>query len=155
VVAQNEPMRFLTTIRQDGNNTGIEVPADIIEQLGAGKRPPVTVTVNGYTYRTTVAVMGGAYMISLSAAHRAASGLTGGQDVEVDVELDTQPRTVELPSDFASALAAEPKARATFDALSPSNKGWHVLQVNGAKTDDTRQRRIAKQVAALKEGRPR
>ena len=148
-------MRFRTTIVQDGNNTGIEVPPGIIEALGSGKRPPVKVTLNGYTYRSTVAVMGGAYMISLSAANRAAAGVEGGQELDVELELDTEPRTVELPAEFAAALDAEPKARETFDKLSPSNKGWHVLQVTEAKTDETRQRRIAKQVAALKEGRPR
>lgn len=148
-------MRFTTTIIQDGNTTGIEVPPEIIEALGAGKRPPVTVTLNGYTYRSTVAVMGGRHMISLSAANRAAAGVNGGEQHEIDLELDTAPRTVELPPDFAAALDAEPRARATFDKLSPSNQGWHVLQVSGAKTDETRQRRIAKQVEALKEGRPR
>ena len=148
-------MRFRTTIVQDGNNTGIAVPPGIVEALGSGKRPPVKVTLNGYTYRSTVAVMGGAYMISLSAANRAAAGVAGGQELDVDLELDTEPRTVELPAEFAAALDAEPKARETFDKLSPSNKGWHVLQVTEAKTDETRERRIAKQVAALKEGRPR
>lgn len=148
-------MKFHTTIRQDGNNTGIEVPPEIIEALGKGKRPPVRVTLNGYTYRSTVAAMGGAYMISLSAANRAAAGVEGGEEHDVDVELDTEPRTVDLPADFAAALDAEPKARETFDKLSPSNKGWHVSQVTDAKTDETRQRRIAKQVAALKDGKPR
>ncbi len=148
-------MRFRTTIVQDGNNTGIAVPPGIVEALGSGKRPPVTVTLNGYTYRSTVAVMGGAYMVSLSAANRAAAGVEGGQELDVDLELDTEPRTVDLPPEFAAALDAEPKARETFDKLSPSNKGWHVLQVTEAKTDETRERRIAKQVAALKEGRPR
>lgn len=148
-------MKFHTTIVQDGNNTGIEVPPEVIEALGSGRRPPVKVTLNGHTYRSTVAVMGGASVISLSAANRAAAGVQGGEEHDVDVELDTEPRTVELPSDFAAALDAEPKARETFDRLSPSNKGWHVSQVADAKTDETRQRRIAKQVAALKEGRPR
>lgn len=148
-------MRFQTTIRQDGNNTGIEVPPEVIEALGSGKRPPVTVTLNGYTYRSTVAVMGGDYMISLSAANRSAAGVAGGDDVEVELELDAAPREVELPAEFAAALDADPPARATFDRLSPSNKGWHVLQVTGAKTDETRQRRIAKQVEALRAGRPR
>jgi len=148
-------MRFHTTIFQDGNNTGIEVPPNIIEVLGQGKRPPVKVTLNGYSYRSTVAVMGGASLIPLSKANREAAGVAGGQALDVDLELDTEPRTVELPPDFAAALDAEPKARETFDKLSPSNKGWHVLQITDAKTDETRQRRIAKQVATLKEGRPR
>jgi len=97
--------------------------------------------------------MGGTQMISLSAEHRTASGLAG-DEVEVDLELDTARREVEIPPDLA-ALDAEPAARRTFDALSYSNRSWHVLQVTGAKTDETRQRRIAKSVEALKEGRPR
>ena len=148
-------MKFHTTIVQDGNNTGIEVPPEVIEALGKGKRPPVKVTLNGHTYRNTVAVMNGTYMISLSAANRAAAGVESGQEHEVEVELDTEPRTIELPPDFAAALDAEPMAREMFDRLSPSNKGWHVSQVTDARTDETRQRRIAKQVAALSEGKPR
>jgi antitoxin component of MazEF toxin-antitoxin module len=152
---QEAAVRFQTTIQQDGNNTGIEIPEEIVLGLGAGKRPPVVLTVNGYAYRNTVAVMGGAYMVGLSAAHREASGLAGGDAVEVDVELDTAPRTVEVPPDLAAALDADPAARATFEGLSNSNKGWHVSQVTGAKTDDTRQRRIARSVAALSAGRQR
>jgi hypothetical protein len=149
-------MRFRTTILQTGKSTtGIRVPDEVVEALGSGRRPAVKVTVNGYTYRSTVAPMGGAYMISLSAEHRAASGLAGGDEVEVDLELDTAPREVDVPPDLTAALDAEPAARRTFDALSYSNRSWHVLQVTGAKTDETRQRRIAKSVAALKEGRPR
>lgn len=148
-------MRFHTAVFQDGNNTGIEVPPDIVEALGKGKKPPVKVTLNGYTYRSTIAVVGGAYLIPLAKAHREAAGVAGGQALDIDLELDTEPRTVELPSDLAAALDAEPKTRETFDRLSNSNKGWHVLQVTGAKTDETRQRRIAKQVASLKEGNER
>lgn len=149
-------MRFHTTIlRSDGNATGIQIPDEVIEGLGAGKRPPIKVTVNGYTYRSTVAVMGGAYMVGLSSAHRLASGLAGGDEVDVDVELDTEPRSVDVPDDLAAALDAEPDARRTFDGLSNSNKGWHVLQVTGAKTEETRQRRIAKSVETLKAGKPR
>ena len=117
--------------------TGIQVPEEVVEALGAGRRPAVKVTVNGYTYRSTVAVMGGAYMISLSAEHRAA----GGEEVDVDLDLDTAPREVSVPADFAAALDAEPAARRTFDGLSYSNRSWHVLQVEGAKTEQTRQRR--------------
>lgn len=149
-------MRIRTTIVQGtGNTTGIEVPAEVVEALGAGKRPPVTVTLNGYTYRSSIASMGGKFMISLSADNRAKAGVSGGDELDVDIELDTAPREVEVPQDFASALDAEPAARATFDKLSYSNKSWHVLQVEGAKTDETRQRRIAKSVATLKEGKPR
>ena len=149
-------MRFRTTIQQTGKNTtGIPVPDDVVATLGSGKRPAVTVTVNGYSYRSTVASMGGRSMVSLSAEHRAGAGVAGGDEVEVDMELDTAPREVTVPDDLAAALDAEPAARATFDGLSYSNKSWHVLQVTGAKTDETRQRRIAKSVETLRQGRPR
>lgn len=149
-------MRFRTTILQTGKTTaGIEVPPEVVEALGAGKRPPVRVTLNGYTYRNTVAVMGGTYMIGVSNEHRTASGLKGGDVVDVDLELDTAPREISVPADLGAALDAEPAARATFDRLSYSNKSWHVLQVEGARTDETRQRRIAKSIAALQEGRIR
>lgn len=149
-------MRFRTTVLQSGKNTtGIQVPDEIVDALGRGKRPPVTVTIHGFTYRNTVAVMDGVYMIGVSAAVRAGSGVKGGDVVDVDIELDTAPREVEVPADFAVALDAEPDARRTFDALSYSNKSWHTLQIAAAKTDETRQRRIAKSVDALRAGRPR
>jgi hypothetical protein len=149
-------MRFRTTIVQTGKNTtGIQVPDEVMEALGAGKRPAVTVTVNGYRYRNTVASMGGVAMVSLSAEHRAGAGVAGGDEVEVDLELDTAPREVEVPADLAAALDAEPGARSFFDGLSYSNRSWHVLQVTGAKTDETRRRRIAKSVDLLKQGRAR
>jgi hypothetical protein len=149
-------MRFRTTVLQGGKTaTGIEVPPEIVEGLGRGKRPAVTVTINGYTYRNTVAVMGGAYMIGISAENRAGARVKGGDEVDVDIELDTAPREVEVPADFGAALDAEPAARRTFDALSYSNKSWHTLQIAGAKTEETRQRRIAKSIEALREGRQR
>ena len=147
---------FRTTILGTGKTTaGIEVPEVAVEALGAGKRPPVVVTINGYAYRNTVAVMSGTYMIGVSNEHRAASGLAAGDEVDVELVLDTAPRTVELPADFEAALAAEPAARATFDKLSNSNKGSHVTLIEGAKTDETRRRRIEKSVATLREGKPR
>ena len=148
--------KFQTTIQQSGRTTtGIQVPDEIVEALGSGRRPPVTVTVNGYTYRSTVAVMGGRYMVSLSAEHRAGAGVAGGDEVDVEIALDTAPRTVTVPADLAAALDAEPAARRTFDGLSNSNRSWHVLQVTGAKTDQTRQRRIARSVDMLRQGRAR
>ena len=149
-------MRFRASLETEGKTaTGINVPADVVEALGAGKRPRVKVTINGHTYRSSVAVLGGRYMLGVSAENRAAAGVEGGQDVDVDLELDTAPREVTVPPDLASALAAEPAARATFDGLSYSNKSWHVLQIEGAKSDETRQRRIAKSVGALRAGRMR
>jgi len=149
-------MRFRTTIQGAGKNAaGIEIPEEVVVALGKGKRPPVRITINGYTYRNTVAVMGGAYMVGVSAEHRAAAGLAAGDEVDVDIELDTAPREVAVPDDFAAALDADPEARRTFDGLSYSNRSWHVLSIEGAKTEETRQRRIEKSIATLHEGRPR
>jgi antitoxin component of MazEF toxin-antitoxin module len=134
---------FRTTILSSGGTAaGIEVPPEAVEALGAGKQPRVVVTLNGYSYRNAVAVMSGTYMIGVSNEHRAASGLKAGDEVDVELVLDT-------------ALDAEPAARATFDKLSPSLKGYHVGLVEGAKTEETRQRRIEKAVATLREGKPR
>ena len=149
-------MRFRTTLEQGGKTaTGIRVPDEIVERLGSGKRPAVTVTINGHSYRSTVAVMDGAYMVSVSAENRAAAGISAGDEVDVELELDTAPREVTVPDDFAAALDAAPDARRAFDGLSYSNRSWHVLQITGAKTDETRQRRIAKSIEALSAGRPR
>jgi hypothetical protein len=152
----DRPMKFRTTIKQgDKTATGIQIPNDVIAALGAGRKPPVKLTVNGYAYRSTVATVDGNFMVGLSADHRAASGLAGGDEVEVEVELDTVPREVAVPVELAAALDAEPAARATFDRLSNSYKGYHVSLVTGAKTDETRRRRIEKSIAALRDGRPR
>lgn len=137
---------------QTGNNTGIEVPPEVIEALGAGKNPPVIVNVNGYEYRNTVAVMGGRFMISFSSDKRAATGIRGGDPIVVDLEVDTEPRTVEVPADLAAALDGAPGARAAFDALSPSARKAHVTSVEGAKAAETRQRRIDGIVAKLAGG---
>ncbi len=108
-MAASDLMKFRTTIKQgDKTATGIQIPDDVIEQLGAGKKPPVKLTVNGYSYRSTVATVDGKFMVGFSADHRAKSGLKGGDDVDVDIELDTEPRTVEVPADFA----ARPRRRA-------------------------------------------
>ncbi len=149
-------MRFHTTILQSGKTaTGIQVPAEVVDALGAGRRPAVRVTIRGYTYRSTIAVMGGRYMVGVNADNRAAAGVAGGDEVDVDLELDLAPREIEVPADLAAALDAVPAARATFERISYSNKSWHVLQVAAAKTDETRARRIAKSVEILGEGRPR
>lgn len=134
---------------QSGNNTGIEVPGEIVEALGAGKRPGVLVTVNGYSYRSTVAAMGGRYLIPFSSEKRASTGIRGGDPIEVELVLDTEPRTVELPDDFSTALTARPGALAVFERLSPSARKAHVTNIEAAKTDATRQRRIASIVEKL------
>jgi hypothetical protein len=149
-------MRFRTTLLQsEGNATGIRVPDEVVEALGKGKRPPVVVTINGYSYRNTIAVMGGEYMVGVSAEHRKGAGVSGGDEIDVDIELDTAPREVAVPADFAAALDADPDARRTWDGMSYSNRSWHVLQIEGAKSAATRERRIAKSVDTLRQGRPR
>jgi len=149
-------MRFHTTILQSGKTAaGIEVPEEIVTALGSGKRPKVAVTINGYTYRSSIAPMNGVFMVGVSSDVRAAAGVAGGDEVDVDIMLDTAPRVVTVPDDFAAALDAAPRARATFESLSYSNKSWHTLQIEGAKTDETRQRRIAKSIEALSDGRVR
>jgi hypothetical protein len=149
-------VRFRATILTTGKTAmGFEVPASAVEALSAGKRPPVTVTINGYTYRNSIAVMGGVYMIGVSSEHRGPAGVTGGEEVDVELELDTAPREVSLPPELAAALDADPAAKATFEKLSYSNRSWHVLQVTGTNNPETRARRIEKSIAALRAGRIR
>jgi hypothetical protein len=141
-------MRFDTTLLAMGNNTGIEVPADVLDALGAGRRPAVNVVVNGFAYRSTVGAMGGRSLIPFSSDKRAATGLQGGDAITVEVTLDDAPRTVEVPGDLSEALAAA-DVRAAFDALSPSARAAHVTNVESAKAAETRQRRIAAIVTKL------
>jgi hypothetical protein len=147
-------MRIHVTLELAGKTaTGFCVPEDVVIGLGAGKRPPVKVTINGFTYRSTVAPMGGRYMIGVNADNRKAAEVSAGQDVDVEIELDTEPREVSVPADLAEALAGEPEAERFFESLSYSKKRWFVLSVEGAKKAETRQRRIGEAVAMLKEGR--
>jgi hypothetical protein len=149
-------MRFRAVLEREGRTAvGFAVPEEVVLALGRGKRPPVNVTINGHTYRSTVAPLGGRYMVGVSAENRAAAGVAGGETHDIELTLDAAPRVVALPDDFAAALATDAAARATFDALSPSNKGYHVSLIEGAKSEETRRRRIEKSVAALHEGRPR
>ncbi|GAA3343282.1 hypothetical protein GCM10020358_41580 [Amorphoplanes nipponensis] len=138
-----------------GATTGIPVDDEVVAALGGGGRPKVVVTVNGFEWRGSIAKMGGAYWLGVSAERRAAAGIAAGEVLDVEVVLDTAAREVEVPADLAAALDAEPAARACWDGLSFSNRSWHVLQVTGAKTAETRARRIARSVATLAEGRAR
>jgi hypothetical protein len=149
-------MRFRAELRSTGGNTaGFLVDDEVVAGLGGGGRPKVVVTVNGYTWRSSIARMGGDYWLGASAERRSAAGIAAGDVLDVEVELDTAIREVEVPADLASALAAEPAAQAFWDGLSYSNRSWHVLQVTGAKAAETRARRVAKSVAMLREGRAR
>lgn len=144
-------MRFRTTIELHGKTaTGYRVPVEVVEALGKGrKKPAVRVTIGPHTYRSTVAAYGDDFFLPLSAENRTAAGVVAGQEIEVDIELDTEPREVSVPVDFAEALDAAPPARERFESLSYSNKRRYVLAVDAAKTPETRQRRIAKSVAEL------
>lgn len=146
-------MKFTTTIQGNGNKTGIDVPEGIVNALGAGRRPPVVVTINGHSYRSSIAVMGGQNMIGVSAANRELTGASAGDTVDVDVELDIQPRVIDVPKDLAVALEAEPEAKAFYATLPYSSQRRYVEPIADAKTDETRARRIAKVVTDLKAGK--
>jgi hypothetical protein len=143
-------IKFKTELLQAKKTaTGIQVPDEIVEKLGAGKKPPVCITINGYTYRSTIAVMGGVYMVGVSAEHRAGANVKGGDMIEVTIELDTKPREVELPESFINALNKNAAAKKKFEALSYSKQLTLVLPVKNAKTEETAQRNILKAINAL------
>ena len=144
---------FKTTLHQTGNNTGIVVPPEIVEALGGGKKPALAVTVNGYAYRSSLATMGGQSMISFSSDKRAATGLKGGDKIDVTLELDEAPRVMEVPPDLQAALNADRAAKAHFATLSYSNQRRHIDPINQAKAPDTRARRIEKSVALFRDGK--
>jgi antitoxin component of MazEF toxin-antitoxin module len=143
-------MHFQATVQLDGKTaTGINVPDHVVQALGGGNRPPVRVTLAGYSYRTTVARMGGQFKFPISAAVREQAGVAAGDRVDIEIELDTSPREVEIPPALAAVLDANPDAKVAFGKLSYSNQRRHVLAVEGAKTDETRQRRLQKIVSEL------
>lgn len=147
-------MRFRATIELHGKSaTGFQVPDDVVTALGAGRRPPVRVAIGGHTYRSTVASMGGRFMVGVSAQNRTAAAVAAGDEVDVDLELDTEPREVAVPEDLSAVLDGEPEARRFFDGLSYSRKQWFVLRIEQAKKTETRHRRVAEALTMLREGR--
>jgi Domain of unknown function (DUF1905)/Bacteriocin-protection, YdeI or OmpD-Associated len=146
-------MRFRTKILPAGKTAaGIEVPAKVVAALGSSKRPPVRATINGYTYRSTVAVMGGKFMLGVSNEVRKNAGVAAGDTVDIDLEVDTQTREVELPPDFAAALARDAKAKKFFEGLSYSKKLRLVIPID-IKNVETRKERIKQTVEGLREGK--
>ncbi|KQZ88219.1 hypothetical protein ASD62_01630 [Phycicoccus sp. Root563] len=144
-------MRFTAELQQTGRTTtGFEVPREVVDGLGGGKRPKVTVTLNGATYRSSVAPMGGSSWVGVSAENRALTGAVGGRTYEVELELDTAPRTVEVPAELAAALAGDPAAQAAWAKLSYSHQRQHALAIEGAKAAETRARRVDKTLEALR-----
>ena len=149
-------MTFHTLLEQSGKSaTGIEVPAKVVEALGAGRRPPVRVTLGDHTFRSTIARRGERYLVGVSAANREAAGVAAGDELEVTIVLDTEPRETAVPDDLAAAIDGEPKAKAFFATLTPTQRGYFVADVESAKRVETRKRRIEKAVAMLREGRKR
>jgi hypothetical protein len=148
---------FRTRLRGEGKTaTGFEVPPEVVEALGGGKRPPVTVTINGgYTYRSTVFPYTEAFMLPLAAEHRVPAGVQAGDEIEVTLELDTAPREVEVPPELAAALDEDPQAKAFFESLSYSNKRVFTLSVDGTNNPETKARRVEKAIALMREGRVR
>lgn len=144
-------MRFRTTVELGGKTaTGMRVPDEVVQALGSGRKPAVTVTIGGHRYRSTVAARGGVFLLPLSAENRQAAAVQAGDEVEVDVELDTAPREVVVPPDLAGAIAGDPLAAQRFETLPYSHRQRWVLSVEGAKTAETRQRRIDKAVSTLR-----
>jgi Bacteriocin-protection, YdeI or OmpD-Associated/Domain of unknown function (DUF1905) len=149
-------MRFRAELESTGRTTaGFEVPDEVVEGLGGGGHPKVSVTVDGFTFRTSIAKMGGRFLLGVSAERRAQAGIEAGQVFDVDVELDTAPREIEVPDDLAAALTADERAKEFWDTLSYSKQSWHVHQVTSAKKAETRAARVDKSVTMLREGRAR
>ncbi len=143
---------FTTTVLSSGGTkAGIEVPDHVLDALGGGRRVPVVVTVSGHTWSSTTAVMGGRTLLGMSTENRRLAGIEAGQDVEVTLARETGPREVPVPDDLAAALAQEPGLRGRFDALAPSRRRNHVVQVEGARTPQTRTRRVEKVLASLRD----
>lgn len=147
-------MRFRSVVQLSGKTAaGVPVPDEVVEGLGSGRRPPVRVTINGHAYRTTVASRGGGFVLPISAEVRGKAGVAAGDEVDVDIGLDTEPREVGVPPDLAEALGHDPDAGRSFEGLSYSNKRRLVEGIEGAKTAETRSRRVAKAVRELRDAR--
>jgi len=144
-------MKFNAQVEPPEPMRGLEMPPEVVEALGGGKRPPVVITINGHTWRSRVAIMRGRFLLGLSKANRQAAGVATGDRIEVDVKLDAEPRVVVVPADLASALACDAVARAAYESLSFSRKRELVLGVESAKRPETRARRIEKALAVLRE----
>ena len=147
-------MKFRSYVEPPEPMRGLEVPPEVVEALGGGKRPAVTITINGHSWKSRVAIMRGRYLLGLSNANRKSAGVATSDEVEVEVEIDAGPRVVAEPTDFARALDADPAARTAYDRLSDSRKREHVRAIESAKKPETRARRIEKALAMLRDQEP-
>jgi hypothetical protein len=149
-------MRFRAKLELGGKTaTGFQVPPEVFESLGTGKKPAVRVTIRGHTYRSSIASRGDRYLVGVSGQNRASAGVAAGDEVDVDIELDTEPREVEVPPDFADALEGDAEAKRFFESLTYSQKQWYVLPIEETKKPETRERRIEQALGMLREGRKR
>jgi len=144
-------MKFRSYVEPLEPMRGLEVPAEVVEALGGGKRPAVIITINGHSWKSRVAILRGRYLLGLSNANRQAAGVVAGDEVEVELELDAEPRVVVEPTDFARALDVDPVARIAYDRLSYSRKWEHVLAIESAKKPETRMRLTEKALAMLRD----
>ncbi|WP_327309968.1 YdeI/OmpD-associated family protein (plasmid) [Streptomyces sp. NBC_01298] len=143
-------MKFQSVVEPPEPMRGLEVPSEVVAALAGGARPPVTITINGHSWQSRVALLRGRHLIGLSHANRDAAGVEIGEEVEVELELDTEPRVVVEPDDFARALDGDPAARAAYDNLTYSRKREHVRAIESAKKPETRLGRIEKAIATLR-----
>jgi hypothetical protein len=149
-------MRFRATLESNGKTaTGIRVPPEVVAALGPSRKPAVRVTVAGHSYRSTIATRSGVFLLGVSAENRQAAGVAAGDELDVELELDTEPREVTVPPDLMAAFAADSEAKRFFDTLTASQKQWYVLPIEQAKAAETRERRVAKAIGMLREGRKR
>ena len=149
-IDKEHAVKFRTLVEPPEPMRGLEVPPTVVQSLGGGARPAVTITVNGHSWKSRVAIMRGRHLLGLSNANRQAAGVAIGEEVEVELELDSEPRVVVEPADFAQALDDDPVARAAYDGLAYSHKREHVRAIESAKKPETRRRRIEKAIATLR-----
>jgi hypothetical protein len=148
-------LQLTTTLERRGPAAAVVLDEDQVAAVGEGaKRFPVVATVNGYTWRTSVARMGGEFLLGLNRAVREAAGVEAGDTVEVTIELDEAPREVELPQALADALAGDADARAGYDRLSYTHRKEYARWIDEARREETRQRRVAQALERLREGKP-
>ena len=140
----------LELVSHGGNTAGFEIPDEVVEQLGGGRKAKVVVTVGRHTWRSSIVNMGGQFMLGVSMANREAAGVAAGQVLDVGLELDTAPRTVEVPEDLAAELAADAPARSTWDGWSFTRQNEAARVLTEAKRPETRARRLAKVLAELR-----
>ena len=149
-------IRFRAQLQPRGPAAAVVLDDAQVAEVGEGaRRFPVVATVNGYTWRTSVARMGGEFLVGLSQEVRQGAGVQAGDEVDVTIELDSAPRDVEVPEALAAALAADPRAKAAFDGMAFTHRKEYARWVAEAKRDETRQRRVQQAVEMIRAGQTR